>query len=356
GDWSAAGSWLVLNELTQSRIRCVNLRADSSQADSKFPDFIHKLRRSGNVTIDCSGIPDQVMNLSVLAAFRNGKTMITGAKNLRHKECDRLAVITHELRKVGVEIQENEDGLVIAGSVQSSKLQPLPRLQPTSITHCLLDPHHDHRMAMCFAIMGLKIGDIKISDPECTVKSYPTFFDHLRAVIASPRPIVIVGMRGAGKSSLGRRLAAKLKLKSKDSDHVFVEKHGPIKEYIAAHGWTEFREKEEQIIEALLNIGTVVSLGGGATESKKTRAMLKDRAVVIWVQATKAELLKRLESGKRPAITDLPLHEEVHKLLVERAPNYKEVATIMIPPKLRYSAQVPFAVKALRSLIHSDSR
>ncbi len=345
GDWSAAGSWLVLNELSRSRIRCVNLHADSTQADRSLPEFIVTLRKRGDITIDCSSIPDQVMNLAVLAAFRNGKTTITGAKNLRHKECDRLAVITSELKKVGVLITEHSDGVIIVGNSKNQKQN----------SNICLDPHDDHRMAMCFSILGLKIGAIGIKDPHCTAKSYPAFFDHLVSVTASPRPIVIVGMRGAGKSSLGRRLAAKLKLKSKDSDHVFVEKHGPIKEYIAAHGWAEFREKEEQIIEALLTAGSVVSLGGGATESKKTRSMLKGRAVVIWVQATKAELLQRLESGKRPAITGLPLHEEVHKLLVERAPNYKEVATIMIPPKLRYSAQVPFAVKALRALVHSDS-
>ncbi len=346
GDWSAAGAWLVLNELTGSRITFPNLRSDSLQADRNLPELIRKLRVRGDLTIDCSAMPDQVMNLAVLAAFRDGKTTIIGAANLRRKECDRLAVIMTELRTTGINIAENEDGLVIAGKDR----YPLPA------THYPLNSHDDHRMAMCFAILGLKTGMISIDQPDCVQKSYPEFFDHLQSITSLSRPIAIVGMRGAGKSSLARRLAARLKLPYSDSDRVFEAEHGPIKEFIAKSGWARFREEEERLIAGLLKTGTVLSLGGGATESKLTRNLLRSKAIVLWVQATKGELLRRLESGKRPPITSLPLHEEVHTLLVERAPHYKEVATIMIPPKLRYSAQIPFAVKALRSLVYPSSR
>ncbi len=341
GDWSAAGAWLVLNELTASRIRFTNLRSDSLQADRRMPEMIAKLRTRGNVTIDCSSVPDQVMNLSLLAAFRDGKTSMTGIANLRHKECDRLAVITSEFNKVRIKIVENEDGLVIEGNSQFSILNSQ-----------LLDPHGDHRMAMCFAILGLKMGNIGVSDADCVSKSYPQFFAHVELVASLPRPIAIVGMRGAGKSSLARRLASKLQLQCIDTDRVFEDQFGPIKEYIASNGWESFRTKEEEVVAASLKRATVVSLGGGATESKKTRALLKQCAIVIWIQAAKAELIKRLQSGKRPSMTDLPLHEEVHKLLVDRAPNYKEVASIAIPPEIPYSKQVPFAVASLRSLVH----
>ena len=344
GDWSAAGAWFALNELTRSRICCTNLRSDSMQADKKLPEMIRALRVTGDTVLDCSAVPDQVMNLAVLVAFRNGKTTITGIANLRHKECDRLAVITSELKKAGIAIEERSDGIVLGGRVKNHIIR----------SGVVLDPHDDHRMAMCFAILGLKLGNIAVKNPDCCAKSYPQFFDDLKSVIASSRPIVIVGMRGAGKSSLGRRLAARLKLRCMDSDRVFVERFGIIKEFIAAHGWPAFRKREEELVLELLQTGPVLSLGGGATESAKTRTLLKERAVVIWVQATKAELLKRLESGKRPSITDLPLDQEVHKLLVERAPNYKEVAHIMVPPKMGYSAQVPFAVRALRALVHSE--
>ena len=345
GDWSAAGAWLVLNELTGSRISFPNLRSDSLQADRNLPEMIRKLRARGDLTINCSAMPDQVMNLALLAAFRDGKTTITGAANLRQKECDRLAVITRELKKVGISIEENADGLVIKGHASL----------PLSSSQTLL-PSNDHRMAMCFAILGLKTGVIIIDQPDCVQKSYSEFFDHLQSIASQSRPIAIVGMRGAGKSSLARRLAARLKLPCSDSDRVFEAEHGPIKEFIAKSGWVRFREEEERLIAKLLKTGTVLSLGGGATESKLTRNLLRSKAIVLWVQATKGELIKRLESGKRPPITSLPLHEEVHTLLVERAPHYKEVATIMIPPKLRYSAQIPFAVKALRSLVYPSSR
>lgn len=358
GDWSAAGAWLVLNELTHSRIRFVNLHQDSMQADRKLPEMIRKLRAHGDMVIDCGAMPDQVMNLAILAAFRNGTTTMTGIANLRHKECDRLAVITSELKKAGIAIGENAHGLVVLGKSKnqnSSLCPPQEDFGRQANSKILLDPNCDHRMAMCFAILGLKLGNVAVQHPDCVFKSYPGFFTDLQSIVASSRPIVIVGMRGAGKSSLGRRLAARLKLKCMDSDRVFVERYGPIKDFIAVHGWLAFRRREEELVSELLKPGIVLSLGGGATESKKTRVLLKERAVVVWVQATKAELLKRLESGKRPSITDLPLEQEVHKLLVERAPNYKEVAHIMIPPNTRYSAQVPFAVRALRSLVHSEA-
>ncbi len=350
GDWSAAGAWLVLNEITGSKISFTNLDPQSLQSDRALPQAIKLLHGKGDRIIDCSAIPDQVMNLALLAAFRNGKTTITGAANLRHKECDRLAVITSELRKTGIRISELSDGLII-----------IPPPQPflrcgggTPQTVIVLDPHHDHRMAMCFAILGLKRGGIEVRNPECCAKSYPQFFTHLKSILHLSRPIAIVGMRAAGKSGLARQLASRLKLSYVDIDAVFMKEHGPIKDFVIQKGWPAFRSAEEKLVEAFLSPSTIVSLGGGATESKKTRELLKKKAIVIWIQATKVDLINRLRSGKRPSLTDLPLDQEVHKLLVERAPNYKEVAHIMIPPGMPYAAQAPFAVKALRAFVSSS--
>ncbi len=339
GDWSAAGAWLVLGCLSGSRFDFTNLHVDSMQSDRKLPDAIRRLQKSGDVTVDCSEIPDQLMNLALLAAFRKGKTQLTGAANLRRKECDRLAVITSEFKKAGIAMKELPDGVEVRGG------------EVLIVKPITLDPHGDHRMAMCFAVLGLLRGNVTILDPDCTVKSYPDFFGHVRSVRFQSRPMAVVGMRGAGKSNLARRLASRLKLKCLDVDKVFEAKHGPIKEYVAKHGWPDFRAHEERLIAESLQPGVIVSLGGGATESKKTRDLLKRSAIVLWIQATKAELIERLKSGKRPAITGLPLEEEVHTLLVERAPHYKEVAHIMIPPKLPFSRQLPFAVKELRSLV-----
>ncbi len=346
GDWSAAGAWLVLNALTGSKITMPNLRTDSEQSDRKLPEAIHKLTKAGDIALNCSEIPDQVMNLCVFATFRQGVATFTGIANLRKKECDRIHVIATELRKAGVDIIEKGDDLVIHGVGSLEKISRNAK----AIT---LDPHDDHRMVMAFAIFGLLRGNLTIKNPDCVWKSYPTFFMDLEKIIGVTRPITVVGMRGVGKSALGRKLASKLGLKHVDSDHLFEKAHGPIRAFIAEKGWDEFRKREEEIIATAIQPGIVLSLGGGALSSAKTRKLIKEKTIPVWLQARESELIKRLQSGKRPPLTDLPLHEEVRKFLLERGPHYREVAAIEVSPTLRFSEQVPSVLKSLREIFLS---
>lgn len=340
GDWSAAGAWLVLEALTDSTINIPNLRQDSLQSDKALPSYIARLKKNGNITMDASSVPDQVMNLAVLASYRKGTTQITGVKNLRVKECDRLHVLTTQLQKAGVQITEQDDGVTIIGG----------ELPADGVT---LDPHDDHRMAMCFAILGLVRGGVNIKNPECVKKSYPDFFSDLEAISQSHKPVTIVGMRGVGKSIFGKRLATKLKSKHMDSDHLFEDRYGPIKLFISKQGWDGFRKAEEEIIAESLRPGIVLSLGGGSLTSPKTRKLVKSASVPVWLQAREAELIKRLKNGKRPPLTNLPLHEEVRKYLLERGPHYREVAQVEISPTIAFGQQVPFAMKALAKLFRS---
>lgn len=347
GDWSAAGPWFVLEALTGSSIRMPNLRMDSMQSDRKLPDVIKKLKKPGDMTIDCSEIPDQVMNLCVLAAFRKGTVTFTKIANLRKKECDRIQVIASELKKAGVDIRERGDDLLVRG------VGGLENIAQGVVT---LDTHDDHRMAMAFAILGLVRGNVTIKNPDCTAKSYPNFFSDLEKILRSSKPLSVVGMRGVGKSALGRKLAGKLRLKHIDSDHLFQDAHGPIKDFIAAKGWDEFRRKEEEIIAGAIAPGTVLSLGGGALGSARTRKLIKDTTVAIWLQAKEAELIKRLQNGKRPPLTNLPIHEEVRKFLLERGPHYREVAAMEVSPKLRFGEQIPFVLRTLRQIFIGTPR
>lgn len=339
GDWSAAGAWLVLNKLTGSRIAFSNLNAHSLQPDRLLPAAIERLGKRGNVTIDCSGIPDQVMNLAILAAFRKGTTTFTNISGLTHKESDRIAVLCTELPKAGIDVRRVSGGV----SVKPSPSMPHKKM-------VILDPAGDHRMAMAFSILALLQGSISISDSGCVSKSYPDFFTDLASVASSSRPIVIVGMRGAGKTALAKKLAKKLSLACLDSDKLFESQHGSIASYVSANGWPAFRREEEKIIAEGLKSGTVFSLGGGAVESQRTRKLLKERADVVWLQVAKKDLLHHLSYRKRLPLTTLSHEEEIHALLLKRSPQYREIATIMLPPALRYSEQVPFALRQLRNL------
>jgi shikimate kinase len=209
-------------------------------------------------------------------------------------------------------------------------------------------------MAMAFAVLGLIKGHVSVKNPKCTEKSYPFFFQDVEHIVHSSRPIAIVGMRGAGKTGLGKRLASKLKLKFVDSDKKIVEQVGPLKDFIAAKGWPAFRALEESVIRHCLQTpGIVLACGGGATETPGVRAVLKELAVVVWLQAQESALVERLKSGKRPSLTALPVHEEVKKLVTERTPNYREVATIDIPAHLPFPRQVLSAVASLTKRLRS---
>jgi shikimate kinase len=171
----------------------------------------------------------------------------------------------------------------------------------------------------------------------------------------SHRPVTIVGMRGVGKSSFGRKLAAKLHAKHEDSDQLFEEKYGPIKLFISKEGWDEFRTREEEIIKNALRPGIVLSLGGGSLTSKRTRTLVKEKSIAVWLQAREEELVKRLRSGKRPSLTSLPLEQEVRKFLLERGPHYREVAKLEVSPTIAFGQQVPFVLKAFSKAFRTST-
>ncbi|MEI6437869.1 MAG: 3-phosphoshikimate 1-carboxyvinyltransferase [Candidatus Omnitrophota bacterium] len=114
---------------------------------------------------DC---PDLVPIMAVAAMFAKGPTRLKDIGHARVKESDRISDLRHELLKVGADIREKHDEMVIVP-------------QASYRSGVTLDPHHDHRLAMAFAVLGLRIG-VKISDIECTKKSYPGFVKALSAV------------------------------------------------------------------------------------------------------------------------------------------------------------------------------
>jgi 3-phosphoshikimate 1-carboxyvinyltransferase len=112
--------------------------------------------------------PDLVPVMAILALFAKGKTCLYNIYHVRSKESDRISDLRTELLKVGAKITEKRDSLTI---------DP----QDAYRTNCLLDPHHDHRLAMAFCILGLKLG-VRVKDIECSRKSYPDFVRDLRKI------------------------------------------------------------------------------------------------------------------------------------------------------------------------------
>lgn len=99
-----------------------------------------------------------------MALFAEGATTIRNVGHIRHKETDRLYAIATEIKRMGIQVEETEDSVTI---------------HPGSIQPATIETYDDHRMAMSFALVGLKVPGIVIADPDCTVKTYPQFFTDL---------------------------------------------------------------------------------------------------------------------------------------------------------------------------------
>ena len=117
--------------------------------------------------IDMNAISDTVMTLAVVALFAQGATRIRNVAHIRHKETDRIAAVATELRKFGAEVIEHYDGLTIVppanGQFKAAEVAT----------------YDDHRIAMSFALAGLKVPGTVILDPGCVGKTYPGFWKDL---------------------------------------------------------------------------------------------------------------------------------------------------------------------------------
>ena len=133
------------------------------------------------------------------------------------------------------------------------------------------------------------------------------------------RSVVLVGMMGAGKSSVGRRLSAKLGIPFVDADIEIENAAGmSIPEIFAKHGEPYFRSGEARVIARLLDSGPcVLATGGGAVMDPRTRELIADKAVSIWLNADIDVLIKRT---KRRG--DRPLVEKIQELMPQREPYY----------------------------------
>jgi 3-phosphoshikimate 1-carboxyvinyltransferase len=115
------------------------------------------------VSVDMGSMPDMVPTLAVISLFAKGKTILGNVSHLRHKESDRIADTAKEIRRIGGTVEEQDDGLVVHGGEKLKGAE--------------IDPHNDHRLAMSFAMAGLKVPDVIIMDENCVNKSFPTFWN-----------------------------------------------------------------------------------------------------------------------------------------------------------------------------------
>ncbi|QDS99523.1 3-phosphoshikimate 1-carboxyvinyltransferase [Adhaeretor mobilis] len=181
-DASAASYFFAAAAVTGGKVEVQGLHENSLQGDVKFCDCLAQMGCQVNYGSDCTvvqgsslrgvdldmnAISDTMQTLAVVALFAEGTTRIRNVAHVRHKETDRIAAVAAELRKLGASVNEFEDGLEIT---------------PGEFTPAEIATYNDHRMAMSFAVAGLRQPSVVILDPECVNKTYPQFFADFAAL------------------------------------------------------------------------------------------------------------------------------------------------------------------------------
>ncbi len=177
-DWSAAACLLVGAQLSGRDIQLPGLTSppESLQGDSAIVDLLAALSE-GQTTFELTHTPDLIGPLTAACLFADEPVRIRGAAHTRAKECDRVAVLCRELGKTGAQLTAQDDGLDV---------EPL---RTVSASPCLLDPASDHRMAMTFGLVSLRLPEIQVANPECVAKSFPDFWEALAQLSAAPCPV-----------------------------------------------------------------------------------------------------------------------------------------------------------------------
>ncbi len=165
------------------------------------------------------------------------------------------------------------------------------------------------------------------------------------------RTIALVGLMGAGKTTIGRRLALALGLPFADADTEIVTAAGQsIEEIFAAHGECEFRRGERQVIARMLQQAPhVLATGGGAFIDPRTRALMKEKAISIWLKAPLDVLMKRVSRrDHRPLLKEDDPRAVMQRLMDERYPIYAEADITIETSAGPHNTAVALIIAALR--------
>ena len=179
-DASNASYFLAAAAVTGGTVILENLGTDSIQGDIRFLDVLEQMgctvSRGASITLtgpnqlraitaDMEAIPDMAQTLAVVAAFADGPSRITNIGSLRVKETDRVQAVAKELPKLGVRVAEGPSDWTITPPADGV-------YSPGEI-----DTYDDHRMAMAFAVAGLRIPNVRINNPGCVAKTFPDFWE-----------------------------------------------------------------------------------------------------------------------------------------------------------------------------------
>jgi 3-phosphoshikimate 1-carboxyvinyltransferase len=190
-DASAASYFFAAAAITGGRVRVQGLRRDSHQGDLGFVGVLESMGaavgweddavtvsgrgRVRGVDVDLADLSDTAPTLAAVACFAAGPTRVRGVGFIRAKETDRVGAVVTELRRLGMDAVEHDDGFEVRGGRPGSGR---------------VRTYGDHRMAMSFALIGLRVPGVEICDPGCVAKTFPGFWEALAGLAGGGRAAV----------------------------------------------------------------------------------------------------------------------------------------------------------------------
>ncbi|PIE55980.1 MAG: 3-phosphoshikimate 1-carboxyvinyltransferase [Desulfobulbus propionicus] len=192
GDASGASYFWAAAAVSGGQVTVTNVPVPSLQGDTGLVPLLARMgcsvrqaasgftvigpQRLEAIEVDMGDMPDVAPTLAVVAAFAEGSTVIRNIAHLRVKECDRLSAVVTELRRMGAKVDEQEDAMTIHG-----------RAGGVNLHGAEIETYDDHRIAMSFAVAGLRVPGVRITGERCVDKSFPDFWERFGGM-AQGRP------------------------------------------------------------------------------------------------------------------------------------------------------------------------
>jgi len=162
--------------------------------------------------------------------------------------------------------------------------------------------------------------------------------------------IVLIGMRGSGKTTVGKLLAKKLDRQFIEMDELIVQRVGlDIPEIVKQYGWEKFRQVEAEITQEVAELDDVVNAtGGGVVTREENIGELKKKGRLVWLKANTDTLLQRIGNDQyRPSLTGKSPREDLETVLAERTPIYERVADFIINTETKRPQEVAEVIAEL---------
>jgi len=350
-DASTASYDLALMALNGGSVTLEGIGSHSVQGDAKFCEVLRlmgcQIEQGANYTkltrdpavdlvavdVDMNDCTDTFMTAAVVMAMTpvGSISRIRGIANQNLKECNRIEATVSELRRLGIYSEETSDGLTIHGC----KWPKMNTFHPSKT----INTRGDHRLAMAFAVLSTAFHrfQIVIDDKQAVNKTHPGFWQSLRDsyklhlhAYDYTRPdtklLVVVGMRGVGKSTLTGSLGEEFGRVHVQLDDEVAKKVGKsVPEYVAEQGLPAFRREECYLLEKMLNEHEgVLCTGGGVIESPKALVLLAAHFPVIYI-STSLDNVKENIANDTVCLNRLQ-SRDLDELFARREPLYAQAA------------------------------